>query len=372
MNVIKYLGYVQIDTISVVNRAHHHTLWTRYPGYSSAMMDDLWKQRLIFEYWAHGASIIPLADFNYYLPLINNYPWGNKRLIAMENKYKHTIQKVYERIEKEGPLKSSDFKSAKGKKQNGWWEWKPAKNALEILYWKGKLMVVCRENFHKVYDLSSRVLPENMDLEVPSEKMTADFFAEKALGNLGIAELKDIYDYIRAVPREIIKISIDQMLKRGKVVELKIPGIPKAYYSLTEMIDENTKVHSTDKLKIINPFDNFVINRNRLKTWFDFEYQLECYLPGEKRIFGYFALPLFYQNKFRGRMDCKVFRNKKTLMIRQLSFENNFKPGQGFINAFKLELKNFADFNNCKNIEIDSVKPLKYKKAIISEIGRVI
>ncbi|KQC14482.1 MAG: hypothetical protein APR63_14160 [Desulfuromonas sp. SDB] len=336
------------------------------------MMDDLWKDRLIFEYWAHGASIIPLADFNYYLPLINNYPWGNKRLSAMEEKYKHTIQKVYERIEKEGPLKSSDFKSDKGKRGDGWWEWKPAKTALEILYWKGKLMVDRREKFQKVYDITSRVLPEKMNLEVPPEKKIGNFFTEKALSNLGIAELPDIYNYIRAVPREILQDSIDQMLKRGKVVELKIPGNTKTYFCLTENINENTTIYSSAQLNIINPFDNFVINRNRLKTWFDFEYQLECYLLEKKRKFGYFALPLFYQNKFVGRMDCKVFRKKKTLMIRQLSFEKKCKPGHRFINTFRHELRNFADFNNCKNIEINSVKPVKYKKAIITEIGRIL
>ncbi|MBA7698532.1 hypothetical protein ES703_107210 [subsurface metagenome] len=157
---IEKLGYVQIDTIAVINRAHHHTLWTRRPDYSPAMLDELQaKDRRVFEYWGHAASYLPMKDYRYYIPRMRAFPWGDGWIKRMHERHKDVMKDVLERITKEGPLGSADFKAPDGKKRGAWWDWKPAKTALELLMWRGDLMVTERRNFQRIYDLTERVLP---------------------------------------------------------------------------------------------------------------------------------------------------------------------------------------------------------------------
>ncbi len=167
-HVINHLGYVQIDTISVVERAHHHTLWSRCPDYTPHLLDVLLSQeRRIFEYWGHLASYLPLSDYRFYMPYMARFPWKSAWTGNLWEKHKQVAKEVLARIVAEGPLSSKDFAAPEGEKRGTWWDWKPAKTALELLLWKGDLMVTARQGFQKVYDLTERVLPPDTDTRLP-------------------------------------------------------------------------------------------------------------------------------------------------------------------------------------------------------------
>ena len=165
---VERLGYVQVDTIAVVQRAHHHTLWARCPDYTPAMLGELQaKDRRVFEYWANAASYVPMADYRYYVPRMRAAATRHSAWYLSDEGRK-LRDHVRDRIRAEGPLGSADFKAPEGRKRGSWWDWKPAKQALEWLFDMGELMVTQRRHFHRIYDLTERVLPSCIDTAPPS------------------------------------------------------------------------------------------------------------------------------------------------------------------------------------------------------------
>ena len=178
---IKTLRYVQIDTISVVDRAHHHVLKTRVSNYQPANLDKLLTDRKsIFEYWHHAAAYLPMEDYRFYLPLMRGY--GASRKIDPK-----VAKDVLARIRTEGPLMSKDFAAPAGKRSSGWWDWKPAKLAMEQLFLSGQLMVAERKGFQKCFDLTERVLPADTDTRLPVDHERARFYVTRILASQGVS-----------------------------------------------------------------------------------------------------------------------------------------------------------------------------------------
>ncbi|HJW30854.1 MAG TPA: crosslink repair DNA glycosylase YcaQ family protein, partial [Saprospiraceae bacterium] len=159
VKAVEHLGYVQIDTISVVERAHHHVLWNRIPAYQASWLDQAQKKsRAVFEYWAHAAAYLPMKDFRFSLPVMHAFKSKKDRWPKSQ---RTEMKKVLDRIKAEGPLMSRDFESTH--KGGSWWDWKPAKWALQRLFLEGALMVSHREGFQRIYDLPDRIIPEGID-----------------------------------------------------------------------------------------------------------------------------------------------------------------------------------------------------------------
>jgi len=177
-NAIKHIGYVQIDTISVVERAHHHTIWSRVDNYKPQHLPQLLERKKIFEYWFHAAAILPIDDFRFALPRMESFKAGEKHWF--KNIDKKLMRNVLKRIEIEGPLLARDFEDTKNT-NTGWWDWKPAKQALEQLFMQGELMVASREGFQKRYDLTERVLPNSIDTRIPSIENEAQHLVDTTI-----------------------------------------------------------------------------------------------------------------------------------------------------------------------------------------------
>ena len=162
--VVERLGYVQIDTIAVIKRAHDHSLWNHHPGFTSDMLGELLAiDRRVFEYWAHAAAYVPMADYRYYLPrMATAHNWRRESLFRKENK--KLVKEVYERIRHEGAMASADF-DYQDAKRGTWWDWKPAKRALEVLFNTGELMVSARRRFQRLYDVPERVVPGHVNTQ---------------------------------------------------------------------------------------------------------------------------------------------------------------------------------------------------------------
>jgi len=372
---IEKLGYVQIDTIAVIERAHHHTLWSRRADYAPEMLHELQtKDRRVFEYWGHAMSYLPMSDYRYFLPKMRNFenPRSKWAEISLA-KCRHLMQPVIERIRKEGPLCSRDFQPPPEKKRGNWWDWKPAKIALEMLFWKGDLMVTERRNFQKVYDLTDRVLPGHIDTSIPCDDEIGQFLVQRALSANGILQEKEILNFlqpnagrdsdIRVADSDIILNSLHGLIDAGQVTPLKIAGENDAnYYALSEIFEKSTKpIIRQPRVFILSPFDNLMIQRKRIKNLFGFNYSLECYVPASKRKFGYFTLSILWGENFVGRLDSKADRKNKTFIVRKLAFESTLKDFDVFLPVFTKKLTDLARFNQCDRIQLEKVTPTKNK-----------
>lgn len=365
LRVIDRLGYIQIDTINVVERSHHLVLYTRNPDYKHNHLHELQAtDKKIFEYWAHAASFIPMKDYRFYLRAIEKKPKKKSWLATWICTHRRLIKKVKERIIKEGPLTSADFADIANRKRGTWWDWKPAKMALEVLFWRGHLMVKERRNFQRVYDLTERVLPENLDITKPSEKEEKKFFIRRALSAMGVASTKEINDYIGVSGK--LNAWIETMVKSGEIVKIEINGLEKTYYARTEDLPELQRESWEDDshVRLLSPFDNAIILRTRTNDLFDFRYALECYVPKHKRKYGYFCLPILWRNQLVGRIDPKADRHNKTLIIHNLHLEDKRLHDSAFIPAFSNALKSFACFNMCEKIQFNKNIPRTIRRSI--------
>ena len=375
LQIFDRLGYIQIDTISVINRAHHHILWSRQADYSETVLHELQAiDRAIFEYWGHAMSYLPIADYRYFLPRMRNFrepqtKWGKYQI----EQAGHLLEPVLERIKNEGPLSSKDFAAPPDKKNGTWWDWKPAKIALELLFWRGDLMVTKRRKFQKLYDLTERVLPDGLDLSFPEPVEIARFLVMRALKALGIASESEIQRFmqpdsgrdadLRVVDRNVITKTIQDLVNAGEIFQVKIEENPDvAYFVLPENTEHLNQISpKNDMVFFLSPFDNLIIQRDRLKRIFNFDYALECYVPEVKRKFGYFVLPILYGQKIVGRFDPKADRKNKTMIINRLIFEDNFTPDDQFLVKFVQRLIQFSKFNSCKNTKLNDTTDKKLK-----------
>jgi uncharacterized protein YcaQ len=350
---IAHIGYVQIDTISVVERAHHHVFRARVPNFEPDMTNRLLKDRSVFEYWSHAAAFLPMHDYRYSLPYKHAIKSGKRHWFRSRDK--KLMQELLTRIETEGPLRSRDVEEAKGNAA-GWWDWKPAKRALEQLYMQGDLMIGARDGFQKTYDLPERVLPTDVDTSMPTDDEFAEHIFDQQLRCHGFVSLKGItYSRRNAELRTAVKASVLARLDAGTLDQIALPS-GEQFVCHAGLLDEGTP-RVLDKLRILSPFDNAVIQRERLRSIFDYDYQIECYVPEAKRKFGYFCLPLLYRDQFVGRVDCKAHRKQSRLEIKALHFcEHPFDPS-AVLAAFADAAIEFAEFQGCDSLTLTAVYP---------------
>jgi uncharacterized protein YcaQ len=341
--VIEKIGYVQIDTISIVERAHNHILFTRMPGYKKSMIDELMKKKKIFEYWSHAAAFLPMKDYRFSLKRkadhIERYKiWAaaNKKMIGL----------VRDRVTNEGPLQSKDFEHPPRVK-SGWWDWKPAKEALEYLFHTGEFMVAERKNFQKVYDLTERVLPKKIDVSVPTYEEHCEHLIMNSINANGFASQKEMF-YLRRGDSKVPMSVINKLVEEKKIIPVRVSGIEDEQYYTTKENLRQLKNPSYEKdVHILSPFDNLVIQRKRLKTLFDFDYVIECYVPAQKRKFGYYVLPVLYGDKLIGRLDAKADRQSNVFKIINLWFEDKARPDKNFKEIFRKRINELTIFAGC-------------------------
>jgi len=358
--VVEQLGYVQIDTISVIERAHDHTIWTRQPDFASDMLGELLAQdRRVFEYWTHAASYVPFADYRYYVPRMNSaHNWPREASFRSENP--RLVKDVYEQIRRRGAMAAADF-DHQDAKRGTWWDWKPAKRALEVLFCTGELMVSARRRFQRVYDLRERVVPDHVDTRMPDRAEVARHFARRALSTLGVASLPQVR---KLYANGHAQTAVAELVDSGEVTAVAIEGRQTTYYALSKALDAIPR-RLKNHLHLLSPFDNLTIDRDRLLDLFGFHYRIECYTPAAKRRYGYFALPILWNGRFVGRLDAKAERKHQTFAIRNLVFEPGFEEYEALEPALVDALHRFAAFNGCDSIRVEKTEPRKIKAPLV-------
>ena len=353
------IGHVQIDTISVVARAHHHILYNRVGRYDESWLNRLVGARRAFEYWCHAAAYLPMRDYRFALPMMRgvaNGEWGwwhrnrDERLRAW----------VLDRIRAEGPLFARDFEDSRPRR-GGWWDRKPAKRALEQLFMEGELVSIERRGFQKRYELAERFLPSEIDLREPGLEEEAGYLIDVAMRAHGFATLRTI-NYPRRDPkvRATVRRQVEERVGAGALVARRTAA-GESVYAPPGAFDAPPK-RFPSVARILSPFDNVVIQRQRAAAVFDFDYTIECYVPAAKRRYGYFALPLLYRDRFVGRMDCKAHRPASRFEIKALFLERDV-PG-AFLPAFGQAVVDYAAFNGCAEVEVGDVSPRIWRQPI--------
>lgn len=354
LRAIEHLGYIQIDTISAIQRAHHHTLWNRNPRYKTDLLDQLISRKQVFEYWSHAAAYLPMRDYRYTLP--RKFAIANGHQSHWYERNERLERSIIKRISSEGPLMAKDFEQ--NVKRSGHWASKPAKRALENMFMQGKLMISRRINFQKVYDLTERVLPEYTDTSMPGPEEHARFLITRYLQANGLGRSGEI-SYLQKDIKELISGTLREMVSNGELIRIRVAG--NTYAALPDSLELLKKPLARSRLKILSPFDNLLIQRKRTKALFDFDYQIECYLPEKKRQYGYFSLPLLWDGKLVARMDCRAEREKSVLHINHLALETRLLKTDAFAHSLSRELVPFMKFNNCNHLQLHKTTPIRFK-----------
>lgn len=361
---IQHIGYVQIDTISVVERAHNHIFHSRVPKFKPAMTNKMLLDRDIFEYWTHAAAFLPIDDFRFSLPYKHAIKSGQTHWY--KNRDKKLMGELLARIRSDGPIRSRDIEM-KTTKRAGWWDWKPAKKALEQLYMEGELMVCDREGFQKKYDLTERVLPTHVNTQMPSLEEFATHLVAQQLRCHGFVSLKGLtYQRRNAELRKAVKALVNERLAQRTLQQVQTNS--GDVFIIESGALELSLPRLNNRMLILSPFDNSVIQRERLKALFQYDYQLECYVPGEKRRYGYFCLPLLYRDEFIGRMDCKAHRKTNHLEIKLLHFEKHSYDEDLVITAFVDAITKFRSFQKCDSVSLTKVYPKKLTRRLLSAL----
>ena len=347
LQAIEKLGYIQIDTISVIERAHHHTLWSRANGYQHSHLDQLVADKKVFEYWSHAAAYLPMRDYRFSLPRKHALANGEKHFHVNDPKVNKL---VLERVTLDGPLQARDFAHTKAKGAAGWWEWKPAKVALEQLFMQGDLMICERRGFQKVYDLTERVLPSEVATSMPSAEEFQRHLITNYLSANGIGTAAEIA-YLRKGLRADIERQCQAMLSASELLEVAVAG--QNYYALPGLTERLSVALSRSKVRILSPFDNLLIQRKRTLQLFGFDYQIECYVPAAKRKYGYFTLPIIWGQSFAGRVDAKIDRKSGALYLQNLHVETT--SIEAFTKALIPALKEFMSFNQGRTMQVKKI-----------------
>jgi uncharacterized protein YcaQ len=362
LEAIQHLGYVQVDAVSVVQRAHHHVLWSRVPNYQPEMLHELQSpDAAVFEYWNHAASYLPMADFRFSLPLMRRH---RRELHWSDDtpELRKSMRRLVALIRRNGALKMSDVESAGS--TGGWFNAIPSKierRALHELWMRGDIMIRSRRGVEKIFDLPSRILPPGTELELPTKREAAEFHLLRNLRALGVAAAQELNYLQDAGPAAESRSALAKLVKLNKVIEVQVAELARLrLFALPEALKLKDPLQK-QIVRFLSPFDNLTIQRKRLKWLFDFDYAVEIYVPPAKRKYGYFVLPILWGDHLVGRMDVKALRAERQLIIHNLIFESSFRDWNVVKSSFAVALQHFTRFQQCDDWKVTRVEPRAFQ-----------
>ncbi len=358
LKTLDRLSLHQIDSVNVLVRAHYLPAFSRLGPYDRSLIDmAAWgsrKKRRLFEYWAHEASLLPLAPH----PLLRwrmaradrgQAGWKGLRLFAGERRAE--AEAILNRIRAEGPRAASDLEEKRGR--SGWWQWGDVKQALEWLFWAGRITTATRRgSFERVYDLTERVLPaEILALPTPDENEAHRALVERAAQALGVATTQELRDYFRLGPHEA-RGAIDSLVEAGVLEPVEVPG----WAHLAYLHRAARRPRRISARALLAPFDPLVWERSRTLRLFGFHYRIEIYTPAEKRQHGYYVLPFLLGDRLIARLDLKADRQAGRLLVHAVHLEPH-APADA-MDAISEELAALAGWLGLAEIILPS-KPLR-------------
>jgi len=361
------LTCVQIDTLHVVRRSQYLVLWSRLGAYDPADFDRLIynpAHRRLFEYWYHAASLVPLSEYRYRLETVRHFQngggWWPQWAEQPENRC--IVEEVRARLLAEGALRAADFEHD-GPRRESWWDWKPAKHALEYLYNTGEVMIADRVNFQRVYDLRERVLPDWVDTTPPTAEETHRHMLVRATRALGIATGGQIADYAY-MKRGDAAPALAALRKAGVLVEVAaetVSGEPAQFLvhrddlALVEQAADGGIVPA--RTTFLSPFDSLFWGKGRGAQLWSFTHVLEAYKRAPQRIWGYYCLPILHRDRLVGRFDPKLDRKAGRLRLEALHLEPGVAPDDALIRDVAATMRDFMAWHGATDLVIERSAP---------------
>ena len=316
---VAHLGYVQIDTINVIERCHHHILWNRIPAYRRAHLHQAQStDKSVFEYWTHALAYVPVADFMYFMADMKRH--RAKPVNWFGTVTPAELRRVVEMVEKQGPLSIRDIDDdVLEQKNHPWASRKPSKRALQKAFFEGLVTISERSGMLKSYELTHRHFGWAEKPRAASEKQKLDYLLNRALRSQGLVSLDSIC-HLDAPRKAAVLGVIEARVKAKRLVPVVVEGAEKVAQWATREVLETLSPPESDMVHILSPFDPLVIQRKRLKLLFGYDHLFEAYLPKEKRKMGYFALPVLDGDEIVAAIDLKTDRSAGKLLVQQWTY----------------------------------------------------
>jgi hypothetical protein len=357
VRVIEQIGFVQVDSIRTVARAHDLILYSRRHNYRPpALKRLLEKDRAMFEHWTHDASIIPAQYFPHWQHRFDRdaekLRKGWKRWFR--DGYEEQFETVLTHIREGGPVTCSDVGQDEPRSKGGWWDWHPSKTALEWLWRTGQLSISGRNNFQKIYDLTERVIPDTHRTKVPTQAEHIDWACTSALERLGFATPNELAAFWAAISIADARNWCMRALREGRITQVDIEGADgtlRPSYAWPNVIEAAQDLPPAPaRIRILSPFDPALRDRARAERLFGFFYRIEVFVPQAKRQYGYYVFPVLEGEKIIGRIDAKAFRDENCLRVQGFWPEAGVTIGKGRMARLEGALQRLAQFADCDNV----------------------
>jgi len=316
---VEHLGYVQIDTINVIERSHHHILWTRIPNYRRADLHQAQSvDRSVFEYWTHALSYVPARDLRFFLPAMKRHQReGHKWLSSVKPA---DLRKVLRLIRRDGALTIRDIDDdVLTEKEHLWASRKPSKRALQLAFYTGVLTISERNGMLKTYDLMTRHFGWDRPPKPASAGETTAYLLDRALRAQGIVSLDSVC-HLDAPSKPSILRLIQTRVRRNELVPVALEGAGKQEHWARPDTLATADSGGFELVHILSPFDPLIIQRKRTELFFGYGHRFEAYVPREKRVFGYFALPVLVGENIVAAIDLKTDRKTRKLLMQKWSW----------------------------------------------------
>jgi uncharacterized protein YcaQ len=316
---VEHLGYVQIDTINVIERSHHHILWTRIPGYRRADLRQAQSiDKSVFEYWTHALSYVPAKDLRFFIPDMKLHKREGHKWFASVSTA--DMRKVLKLLRRDGALTIRDIDDdVLVDKEHLWASRKPSKRALQLAFYTGVVTISERNGMLKTYELMTR----HFGWDKPPKPATATevtaYLLDRALRAQGIVSLDSIC-HLDAPSKPAIRRLIQTKVRRNELVPVALEGAGKQeHWARPEALEAGGE-GAPALVHILSPFDPLIIQRKRTELFFGYGHRFEAYVPKEKRVFGYFALPVLVGNDIVAALDLKTDRKSRKLLMQKWSW----------------------------------------------------
>ncbi len=358
--VIGRIGFVQVDSINTVARAHHMILWARRQRYRPEGLKALAEgDRGLFEHWTHDASMLPIQLFPHWR---HRFERDRARLVERWTGWQRAgfhekFDEVLARVADHGPVTSSDVGVGEARGKGGWWDWHPSKAALEYLWRVGELSVSRRDGFQKVYDLTERVIPQQFRWVTPEAEATVNWACQSALDHLGFGTAGEIAAYWNAISPDESKAWCKAALGAGEVIEVEVEaadGTVKRSLMRPEvyaLAAAGNLPEPPGRMRILSPFDPALRDRKRAERLFGFHYRIEVFVPENLRKFGYYVFPVLEGARLAGRIDAKAWRDENVLRVRAFWPELGVKLGAARLKSLEAEVQRLAEFAGVERVE---------------------
>ena len=325
---VEHLGYVQIDTINVIERCHHHILYNRIPAYGRADLRQAQSiDKSVFEYWTHALSYVPAKDFRYFMPLMKLHKREGHRWYASVKP--EDTRKVMRLIRRDGALTIRDIEDdVLTEKEHLWQSRKPSKRALQLAFYTGTVTVSERTGMLKTYELMTRHFGWDRPPKPASSTETMTYLLDRALRSQGLVSLDSIC-HLDAPSKAAVRRVINARVRRGELVPVALEGAGKQEHWADPAVLEPAGEGDAGLVHILSPFDPLIIQRKRTELFFGYGHKFEAYVPKEKRVFGYFALPVLAGDEIVAALDLKTDRQNRKLLMQKWTWVGPGKAAKG-------------------------------------------